>query len=205
VCTDAKQQFGIIAQRLQQQLDRGEAAALKEDIALALCSLGCCTSVPAGQMPCCFSEQLPTLQLGEFCTSRPKARSARSGQQRAESGTATARNFNYNSNTPYELQNSAKLLPLLPGGAASGAAAPSTKRYLIRSAHRGAASSLVGFALAKLSSMQAAAGNEFLWAEKAVNCNKPAYKGKYFDLMNVALFCCLGEQAAAGSKRKAGE
>jgi hypothetical protein len=203
----------FVQQQLQQQkLNRGEAVdLLKEDIALALCSccssVGRCTSVSTGQMPCCFSEQLPKelMQLGEWCISRPRARSAPRGQQRAEAGTSAPRNFNFGSNTPYKLKNTLKLLQLLLGDEAAAAAAARPDLFLIRSAHMDSEGRvLVCFAVAKLSEM-AAAGSDFWWDREAAKCNKRAYKGKHFDLLNAAFICCIGEQAAAGSKRKAGE
>jgi hypothetical protein len=216
VCAEVQQQALIFAQKLQQQLDRGEAAELKEDIALAQCRImGCCKLVPVGEMPCCWSEQLPaSLQPGDWCITRPLARSAPRGRQRAEAGTATARNFNYGSNAPYQLGNTAEMLQLLQGDEAAAAAAAAASRdmqvgadgsllYGIRSAHT--ASGLVCHVVAKKSGMQAAAGINSMWDRSAAVCKKRVLRGKSLDLLNAAFICCIGEQAATGSKSKAAE
>jgi hypothetical protein len=136
----------------------------------------------------------------------PFARSATKGQQRAEDGTATARNFNYGSNTPHKLKCSDTLLQLLQGGEAAAAAAAGTQLYVIKSTHT--ASGLVCIAIARESSGQPAAGEDPRWdVAAAATCKKRVQYGTQIDLLNLVFktnkfVCCVGAPAALGRKRK---
>jgi hypothetical protein len=196
-----QQQARTIVQKWQQQPGKAAAAALKEETAPLLCTAQArCELMSAGGMPCRGLQMLPELlEVGDWCIASPRARSAPKGLQRAEAGTAAPRHFNYSNNTPYLLENSSNLQQLLSGEAA---AAGGSGLYTIRTAHAG----LVSIAVARQSSVHAAAGDDLLWDIGAVPCcHKPKYKGKSFDLLKVALVFRVGKQAGAGSKRRAAE
>jgi hypothetical protein len=210
VCDNVMQQAAHIAKQLQERPIGKEAAALKEDISMLLGRVVSCTAADAaqGRMYCCWSEQLPaSMQQGEVCFSRPKARSAAKGRQRAEAGTPFARNFNFGANTPLLLSCSSELHTLLHGStppppAAAAAAAVeqrSTDLYSICSMHT--ASGLMCFAVASESTGQSAAGDDQLWDMAPVTINKRSSKlyKKQVYLLHAAFVCCIG---AGGTKRK---